>query len=317
MNAQIPSLIADRKVCVVGSGGLIGAELTRQLRSHGACVMGWRRQDGDLRTQKAVSTLAARGPFDIVFLMAGRQGGIAEQLSDPIGFGVDNALITANCLSAFRDLGVPRLIYAASTAVYPTRDEAGLDAFTEADLGQGPPDKAHFTYSAAKLLGIRLCHAICETDGLSFTPALIGNTFGPGGTFDPSRSTLVHGMVRRAVDAHARGDQNLLVWGTGAARRDILYVQDAARALILVGLSDEERPVNIASGQSRSVREIGKQIAAAVGLDGLQFDPSKPEGVLDRPIDITRLRTLGFEPQVPFSDAIDATVDAYLAETTH
>lgn len=298
-----------KRVLVAGAGGLIGAALMRQLAHSGADVLGWRRQDGDLRDRAVAQTMIALGQFDVVYLMAATQGGLADHCARPIAFISDNARIALNVIDAAAVAELPRLVFAASGALYP---DSAQEPYREDAIATGPIEPVHRPYAAAKLLGVRLCEAYAAERGLAYAPAIINNTYGPGGTFDPVRSTLIHGMIRRAVETYVAGGRTLSVWGTGRAKRDVLFVDDAAAALILIAQSGDARAVNVASGINRPVREIAEVIAEAVGLDRVAFDPEKSDGALSRAIDITRLSELGFSPIVGLRAGIRATLEHFL-----
>ncbi len=305
-----PSWWSSKTVLVAGAGGLIGAALMRLLDGRTRHLKGWRRRNGDLRNPGIAREAISGGAYDVIFLMAATQGGIIDHLARPVAYLRDNAEIGLSVIGAAGEAGVPHLVYAASGALYPA--DAG-EALSEDRIASGPIDPAHRPYAAAKLMGVRLCEAYAAERGFAYAPAIINNTYGPGGSFDPSRSTLIHGMIARAEQARAAGGRRLVVWGTGKAHRDVLYGDDAARALILVAQSAKAAPVNVASGVNRSVREIAEVIAAAAGLDGLEFDPTKPEGALSRPVEISRLSALGFAPSVTLADGIARTRAAYRA----
>lgn len=298
----------DKSILVAGAGGLIGAALMRALDGRCARLVGWRRADGDLRDPQAAAAMFARGPFDIVFVMAATQGGIADHLARPAAFAGDNARIALNVIDGAAQAGVPRLVYAASGALYP---DSAAEPYREEALASGPIDPAHRPYAAAKLLGVRLCEAYAAERGLAYAPAIVNNTYGPGGTFDPARSTLVHGMIARAAATRASGGDALTVWGTGKARRDVLYADDAAAALLLIAQSGAAGPVNVASGINRPVGDVAETIARAAGLARVVFDPSKPEGALSRAVDISRLKALGFAPLVSLEEGVARTMAAY------
>jgi GDP-L-fucose synthase len=298
----------EKSVLVAGAGGLIGAALMRALEGRCARLVGWRRADGDLTDAGEARRAIAAGPYDVVFLMAATQGGVADHLARPLAYVRENAALALNVIGACADSGVRQLVYAASTALYPDQ-AAGV--LTEDLLASGPIEASHQPYAAAKLLGLRLCQACTAERGLCYTPAILTNVYGPGGSFDPQRSTLIHALIARAVAAHAAGEDTLRVWGSGRAVRDVLFGDDAAQALLRVAASQDPRPITIASGENHTVAAIAGLVAAAIGLEGIAFDPAQPEGALGRTLDVSRLRALGFAPLVSLADGIHRTLAAY------
>lgn len=298
------SFWVNKSVLIAGSGGLIGGALLRALSERCARLHGWRRKDGDLRDPHAARAMLAHGPFDIVFVLAATQGGIGDHLARPLAYVRDNAAIALNCMGAAADAGIAHLVFTASSALYPDGEEG---PFREGQLAMGGIDPAHRPYAAAKLLGLRLCEAAAGELGLCFTPAILGNIYGPGGSFDPQRATFVHGLIARALAARRNGESLLGVWGSGRARRDVLYGEDAAAALMAIAEAGDPRPINVASGLNPSVAEIAALIAGLAGLDGVRFDASKPEGALSRAMDVSRLSALGFAPKMALEDGIART----------
>lgn len=301
----------NKSVLIAGGGGLVGGALVRALSGRCARLQAWRREDGDLREPQAARAMLALGPFDVVFVLAATQGGLADHLARPLAYVRDNAAIALNCIGAAADAGIARLVFAASSALYPDDAEG---PFSESQLAIGRIDSAHRPYASAKLLGVRLCEAAASELGLCYVPAILGNIYGPGGRFDPQRATFVHALIARALAARRAGEFLLDVWGSGRARRDVLHVEDAAAALMAIAQAGDPHPINVASGLNPSVADIAALIAGLAGLEGVRFDASKPEGALSRAMDISRLRALGFAPKVALEDGIARTF-AYYAKT--
>jgi GDP-L-fucose synthase len=305
-----------RAVLVAGAAGLIGGTLMRALQPLAARVSGWSTADGDLREPEAARRMIDAAKPDVVFLMAARQGGVAENLAHPVAFLEDNVLIGVNVIRAAAGFGVARLVHAGTTAVYSP--QASMP-YQEADAGVGPLDPTHASYALAKLVATRLCDAYSLAEGRAFTSALLTNVYGPGGSFAADRATVAAGLVARAIEAKRKGLDELVIWGSGRALRDLMHVDDAAGALIRIAeRADAPTPVNVCSGREASVREIAIAAAAAAGFTGrLKFDASRPEGVLRRVADPARLFALGFQPRVALKEGLASLVADYLARFPH
>jgi GDP-L-fucose synthase len=305
-----------RTVLVAGASGLIGRALMRALQPLAARVSGWSTADGDLREPEAARRMIDAVKPDVLFLIAGRQGGVAYNLAHPVAFLEDNALIGVNVIRAAARGGVSRLVHAGTTAVYSPQ---AVMPYREADAGAGPFDPTHESYALAKLVATRLCSAYSQADGRAFTSALLTNVYGPGGSFATDRSTVAAGLVSRAVEAKRNGLDELVIWGSGRALRDLMHVDDVTRALICIAEhADAPTPLNVCSGLESSIREIALTAVAAAGFKGrLSFDASRPEGVLRRVADPVRLFALGFRPRVDLKTGLGSLVADYLARFPH
>ncbi len=297
--------LPNKPILIAGASGLIGQALVRRLGD--AEIVGWRRSDGDLREMEAARRMLAKAPFGVVFLLSATQGGVADNVARPVAFLEDNALIAINVLRACAEAGVKRVVYAGSTAVYPA---SAPQPYREEQIGAGSLDATHASYALAKLVGIRLCDAYSASDEHCFTPAILTNIYGRGGSFDPTQATVVAAMARKAVEARRTGERAMSVWGTGNATRDLLYADDAADALIRIAAqTDLEGAINVSSGVEVSIRDIAEAAAKAAGFEGqLAFDTSKPEGVARRVSDASRLGALGFRPRISLAEGMAAMV---------
>ncbi|MGD9982087.1 MAG: NAD-dependent epimerase/dehydratase family protein [Hyphomonadaceae bacterium] len=294
--------LAKSRVMIAGAGGAVGSALMRLLHGQTRTLRGWRQADGDLREETAARAALIEQKYDVVFLLAATQGGIADNIARPRAFLEDNARIAFNVIGAAAECDVSRLVFAGSTVLY---SPDAPQPYREQDLAKGALDATHEGYALAKLLGMRLCAYYASERGLHYTTAVLGNVIGPGCTFEPPRAGVAASLIKRAVDARRAGASALSVWGTGRATRDLLPAADAAAALALIAERQASpAPINVASGVDRPMVDIAKAAAAAAGFEGaIAFDASKPEGALSRSVDIAQLRALGFSPQVQLADA--------------
>jgi GDP-L-fucose synthase len=219
--------LAEARVLVAGAGGVVGAALMRRLNGAVRFLRGWRTKDGDLREESVAQAALAEHDYDVVFLLAATQGGIADNIARRRAFLEDNARITLNVVRAAADRGVPRLIFAGSAILYAP-DAA--QPYQEAQVGQAEFDQTHQGYALAKLMGLRLCSHYTAERKLAYTTAVLGSVFGPGCSFDPARANVAPSLIKRAIDARRANAPTLSVWGTGNATRDLLAADDPAEA---------------------------------------------------------------------------------------
>lgn len=300
------------QVGLLGAGGLLGSEIARQARERGITLSAVRSAEVDARDERAVTAWLDLTKPDALIVCAARNAGVHENIASPADMLEDNARIAIASIGAARRARVPRLLYCCSGAIYAT--DAQVPSHEE-DAGTGRLEPSHAGYSAAKELGLRFCRAVRAQDGLDYTALLLTNIFGPGQNYDPARSNVVASLMARIHAAKAAGDSEVVVWGTGDATRDLIFVEDAASAIL--GLAQVAGPVdgaiNLATGRETSIKDIAAAIAKVVGYTGqLAFDRSKPEGARRRVLDASRLAALGLAPASSLPDSLRRTYAAYL-----
>lgn len=278
--------------------GLLGAAIIRALnaRSPGARVL---------------SELADLSAADRAFVTGGEAGGIQANLRYPADLMTDNLQHALAVLTAAREARVGRLLYLGSACMFPRDAPQPLG---EAALLTGPLESSSEPYAIAKLAGVTLCQALRRQHGCRFVTAIPTNTFGPGDAFDPEQGHVIGALVHRIHAAREQGLTEVAVWGSGAAQREFLYVDDVADAcLFLVDAYDGGEPINIAGGETLSIRELAEAIRAELGYRGrLRFDASKPEGVRLKQLDGSRLAALGWRPRTSFLEGLQRTCAWFL-----
>ncbi len=245
-------------------------------------------------------------PTDYIVVAAGRSGGIQANQHYPADLMLDNLLSAARAIdTAFRQ-GVTKLLYLASSCVYPKYVAQPLRVES---LMSGRLEPTNEAYATAKLAGIKLCQAYRQQHGVSFISAIPASVFGPHDDFSDDNSHVIPGLMRRLHQAKLRGDGEVTVWGTGAPRREFIFARDLADAcLFLLEHYDEPEPINVGVGQDWSIAELARMIAEVVGYHGrLRFDGTKPDGVPRKLLDSSRLFDLGWRPRTDFRAALRQT----------
>jgi GDP-L-fucose synthase len=308
------------KVGLIGAGGLLGASLVRAAARTGLDLCPAPRAEVDARDSRTVETWLAAVRPDALIIAAALNGGIQANLAQPADFLAHNAAIALACIGAARRVGVGAVLYCASAALYPL---ASPQPLREADLFAGAADPSHLGYGAAKALGVRYCQAIREQDGLPYTALLLTNIYGPGQSWDEARSNVVAGLLKRLHQAREDHSPDVSVWGTGAARRDLIFGEDAAEAILTLAQRTDlmaalpDGLVNIASGDEISIRDLALLCARTVGYKGaLTFDPTKPEGAARRVLDVSRLQAMGWWARTPLMQGLKATYAELPGRTT-
>jgi len=301
-----PYPLGGRRVWVAGHRGMVGAALVRRLAREDCEILTVDRADVDLRRQSEVEDWLAETRPQAVVVAAATVGGIQANDSRPAEFIYDNLAIEANVIHAAWRCGVEKLLFLGSSCIYP-RDAA--QPMTEEALLTGPLEATNQWYAVAKIAGLKLCQAYRRQYGCDFISAMPANLYGPGDNFDLASSHVVAALMRKAHEARIAGDDSLAVWGSGRPRREFLYVEDLADALVfLLQTYSGEAHVNVGAGKDIVISELAALIAEVVGFaGGLTFDPGKPDGTPRKLLDVSRLSELGWSPSTGLRDGLDQT----------
>jgi GDP-L-fucose synthase len=296
-------------VVVTGGDGFLGRVLVGLLCELGADVRSVSSADHDLRC--AEGARAAVEGARVVFHLAARVGGIGFNLRNPALLVHDNLLLNTHVFEQSRLARVDRLVAVASVCAYPL---AATLPFREQDLWNGYPESSNAPYGVAKRVLLTLSEAYWVQYGFRSCTPILTNLYGPGDHDHLEYSHVVPALIRKFVEAQTHPERPVVVWGTGNATRDFLFVEDGARALILAAeRTGEPFVVNVGSGVSHSIAELVTTVAALVNFSGnIIWDHERPDGQAERILDVTRARSvLGFEPQVTFEEGLRRTVAAF------
>jgi len=300
------------RIFVTGHRGLVGSALVRFLRAAGfARILTATRADVDLRDQRQVDDWFADQQPDYVIHAAGTVGGILANSERPADFLYDNLMLHATVLRAAWQNKVRKLLYLGSSCIYP-RDCP--QPIKEEYLLTGPLEPTNDAYAIAKIAGVKSCEAYRRQYGCRFISAMPTNLYGPGDNFDLSTSHVLPALIRKFHDAKQVGAPEVVVWGTGAPRREFLHVDDLARAcLFLLERYDDSRTINVGCGEDVSIGELAGLVRNVVYPEGeVAFDRTKPDGTPRKLLDVSRLRALGWEPGISLSEGIRRTYSWYL-----
>lgn len=295
-----------RRVYIAGHRGLVGGALSRSLENRADVELVHSDQQLDLRREDEAKAAIASARPDALLLVAGRVGGLAANLADPVGFLEDNLAIQRSVMRAALAAGVERLLFIGSANAYP-RDAP--QPIVEDALGSGPIDPQTEPYGLAKFVGVRQCEAYRRQHGVVWHSAMPCGLYGIGDSFDPVSAHVVPATLRRFADAMEVGASSVQVWGSGRQRRQLMYADDLAAACLLL-LEQAEPPslVNVGPLGDTSIATLSELAARVVGYRGaIDFDTTRPEGVQRRELDTTLIRSLGWAPTTPLSDGLAAT----------
>jgi len=304
-------LTPGSRIHVAGHRGLVGSAIWRLLTSRGHTdLIGRTSQELDLRDRAAVFDFYRENKPEYVIMAAAKVGGILANATYPADFLSDNVRVQVNTLDAAAELGIRRVLFLGSSCIYP---KLAAQPITEDALLTGPLEPTNDAYAIAKIAGILQVQALRRQHGCSYISAMPTNLYGPNDNFDLETSHVLPAMIRKFNDAKEQGRDVVELWGTGSAMREFLHVDDLARACLhLLEHYDDGAPINVGAGQDVTIRQLAQTVAEVVGFQGrLAWDTSKPDGTPRKLLDISRLRALGWEPQIPLRDGLAATYAWY------
>ncbi|HEX8559804.1 MAG TPA: GDP-L-fucose synthase [Pyrinomonadaceae bacterium] len=304
--------LRGKRICVTGGGGFLGRVVVSKLRERGhEDVVVVRKRDYDLVRGEDVTRLYRELSPRVVIHLAAVVGGIGANRENPGRYFYDNLMMGAQLIEGARLSGVEKFVQVGTICAYPKFTPV---PFKEDDLWNGYPEETNAPYGVAKKALLVQCQAYRDQYGFNGVYLLPVNLYGPGDNFDPNTSHVIPALIKKFVDARERGLPSVEVWGTGAATREFLYVDDAAEGIVLAAEKYDGRdPVNLGSGMEMSIRELAELVARETGFAGeIVWDASKPDGQPRRALDVTRARELfGFEARVGFVEGLRRTIAWY------
>jgi GDP-L-fucose synthase len=292
------------RIFVAGHRGLVGSAIVRRLHAEGCTNLVLAGRDTlDLRVQSDVSEFFEGHRPEYVFLAAAKVGGILANSTHPAEFLSDNLAIQTNVIDAAHRHGARKLLFLGSSCIYPKFAEQPI---REESLLTGALEPTNEWYAIAKIAGLKLADAFREQFGDDFISAMPTNLYGPGDNFDPRTSHALPAMIYKFHHAKQSGAQSVTLWGTGTPRREWLHVSDAAEAcLVLLEKYSDAAPINIGVGADQTIMELAGMVGEAIGYKGeIKWDTTMPDGTPRKLLDVTRIRKLGWKPQIALKTGI-------------
>jgi GDP-L-fucose synthase len=307
--------LAGQRVFVAGHRGMVGAALVRRLASENCTVLTAPRAELDLTRQEQVERWMEASRPDAMFIAAAKVGGILANATHPAKFLYENLLIEANLIHAAHRNGVKKLVFLGSSCIYP---KLAPQPISEDALLTGPLEPTNEWYAIAKIAGIKLCEAYRRQYGRDFVSAMPTNLYGPGDNFDLETSHVLPALIRKFHEAKMEGKAEAILWGTGLPRREFLYVEDCADALLhIMKRYSEDEHINAGSGEDLTILELAKLVARAIGFEGgIVHDLSKPDGTPRKLMDGRKLKALGWQPRTGLEEGIRLTYRWFLENRT-
>ena len=312
------------KIFVAGHNGMVGSAILRLLKNQDVEIITKDKKELDLLKQNEVQNFFKNKKIDQVYLVAAKVGGIYANNTYPGEFIYENLLIQTNVIhSAFLN-GVKKLLFTGSSCIYPKNANQPIN---EKELLTGKLEPTNEPYAIAKIAGIKMCESYNRQYGIShsidFRSIMPTNLYGPGDNYHPDNSHVIPALIHNFHKAKINRLSKVTIWGTGAPRREFLYVDDMARASIHVMNIDKKiydkytspmcNHVNVGSGISLTIKELAETIKSIIGYEGeINFDHNKPDGSFKKNLDSNIINNFGFKPEISLKDGLIKTYQAYI-----
>ncbi|MDC0213244.1 GDP-L-fucose synthase [Gammaproteobacteria bacterium] len=310
-----------KKVFVAGHNGMVGASIVRSLETlEEIDLITAKRKDLDLLSQKAVDEFFSDHQIDQVYLAAARVGGIFANSEYPADFIYQNLTIQSNVIHSAYTHGVERLLFLGSSCIYPKLSHQPIE---EDELLKGTLEPTNEAYAIAKIAGLKMCEAYFNQFGADFRSVMPTNLYGIGDNFHPENSHVIPGLIYKIDRAKKQNKKKVVIWGSGKAMREFLYVDDLADACVHLMNLDEKaynasttkmnRHINVGTGTDISILELAEKICKSVGYSGeIESDLSMPDGTPKKLLDVKKIHKLGWRPKVDLDEGLERTYEWYI-----
>lgn len=312
--------LKDKKIYVAGAGGMVGSAICRRLSQSGSArLLAPSSSELDLIDQMAVEAFFSRERPEIVILAAAKVGGILANSTLRGEFLYNNLMIEANVIHAAFRHNAEKLVFMGSSCIYP---KLAPQPIVEESLLTGALEPTNEPYAVAKIAGIKLCESFFRQYGSDFFSLMPTNLYGVNDNFDPNGSHVIPALIRKFHEAKIHNAPEVLVWGSGTPRREFLYVEDLADAVVFVMENADARSIygqnishlNIGSGTDVTIAELAQLVKKTVGFSGaISFDTEKPDGTPRKLLDVSRLNELGWKYRVELEEGLRLTYDWFLS----
>jgi GDP-L-fucose synthase len=305
----------DSKIYIAGHRGMVGSAIFRALKAKGFQNIVFRTSgELDLRNQQAVADFFSSEKPDYVFLAAASVGGILANSTYRADFIYDNLMIESNIIHSAWVNKVSKLMFLGSSCIYP---KLAPQPLKESYLLTGELEPSNESYAIAKIAGIKLCEGYRDQYGCNFISVMPTNLYGYGDNYDLKSSHVLPALIRKFHEAKINNQPFVEVWGTGKPMREFLFADDLADAcLILMNTYNEKELVNVGTGKDLSIGELANEISLIIGFEGqISWDSSKPDGTPRKLLDVSKLRSLGWEASISLQDGIKIAYADFLKQS--
>jgi len=302
----------DSKIYVAGHTGLVGSAIVRKLEQKGHTnIVTKTMEELDLTNQRATEEFFETEKPEYVFLAAAKVGGIEANNTYPADFIYINLAIETNVIKAAHDHQVKKLLFLGSSCIYPKNCPQPIK---EEYLLTGPLEPTNEAYAIAKIAGLKMCQFFKKQYGDNFISAMPTNLYGPNDNYDLKTSHVLPALIRKFYEAKVNNDPYVELWGTGTPRREFLYVDDLADAVVfLINRYEGLEHINIGTGEDITIRELAELVKSITNYSGnIKFDATKPDGTMRKLLDVSKLTQLGWKYGVNLGEGIKISYEHFL-----
>ena len=306
------TITLDSKIYIAGHNGMVGSACWRALKAKGyKSIIGFNSKELDLRDQSAVFEMLEKEKPDAVIDAAAKVGGILANSNYPYEFLMDNMLIQNNLIKAAHELDIPKLIFLGSSCIYP---KIAPQPLKEEYLLAGPLEETNQWYAIAKISGVKLIEALRKQYNRDYVSLMPTNLYGPGDNYDLETSHVLPAMIRKFHEAKESNHSDVLLWGTGAPKREFLHVDDLANAIVYAIENNMNQSLyNVGSGKEVSIKDLANLIKSIVGFKGeIIWDKTKPDGTPRKILDSSKIEKLGWKPSIKLKNGIFKTYSNFV-----
>ena len=302
----------EKKIYVAGHKGMVGSAIVRSLKKKGFNnLLLASKKELDLTNQSLTYSFLEEHKPDYIFLSAAKVGGILANNTYKADFLIQNMLIQNNIIYGAFKANIKNLCFLGSSCIYPKNCKKPIK---EEYLLTGPLEETNEPYALAKISGLKLCESLNFQYGTNYVSLMPTNVYGPNDNFDEFNSHVLAALIRKVHKAKLDKEENIILWGTGTAKREFIYVDDLADACTFIMTEKHLKGIfNIGTGFEISIKELAHIIMDVIGVDfKIIYDKTKPDGMLSKVLDSSKINNLGWKPKLSFRDGIRLAYNAYL-----
>jgi len=307
---------SDSRIYVAGHNGLVGSAIVRHLKAKGFTnIITADRRQCDLTNLNAVKTLFMLEQPEYVFLAAAKVGGIGGNADYPADFIYQNLMIQSNVIHSSYISGVKKLLFLGSSCIYPKYAKVPI---SEDQLLSGYLEPSNDSYAIAKIAGIKMCQAYRKQFGFNAVAVMPTNLYGPNDNFDHNYGHVLPSLISKFHGSKEKSEHWVVkLWGDGSPRREFLHVDDLASALyVIMDIYDDEKIINVGTGEDITIKELAEMIVEVTGYENeYEWDTSKPNGTLRKVLDVDKIKSLGWEPEIGLKEGLESTYEWYKKST--